>query len=129
MIWQLVQSSWILHVSCNKRRVAAIGALLSSVLHPSFFSDETMHMINGASGPLKWVRSLSLSFFFVFALVICVIIIIMKLCCYFIYHRRIDNGIIFQLVICQIERNYTFTPNKQRVTRFRSSKKRVGKAN
>ncbi|KAI4369980.1 hypothetical protein MLD38_018368 [Melastoma candidum] len=54
MIWQLVQSSWILHVSCNKRRVAAISALLSSVLHPSYFSDEKMHMINGDSGPLKW---------------------------------------------------------------------------
>ncbi|KAL6279881.1 hypothetical protein ACE6H2_016762 [Prunus campanulata] len=45
MIWQLVQSSWILHVSCNKRKVAPIAALLSSVLHSSLFSDESMHKL------------------------------------------------------------------------------------
>ncbi|GJQ94846.1 tubby-like F-box protein 8 [Tanacetum coccineum] len=33
MMWHLVRSSWLLHVSCNKRRVAPIAALLSSVLH------------------------------------------------------------------------------------------------
>ncbi|GLT91144.1 hypothetical protein SLE2022_090460 [Rubroshorea leprosula] len=54
MIWQLVHSCWILHVSCNKRRVAPIAALLSSVLHPSLLSDDNMHMMNGESGPLKW---------------------------------------------------------------------------
>ncbi|KAB2622786.1 tRNA (guanosine(18)-2'-O)-methyltransferase-like [Pyrus ussuriensis x Pyrus communis] len=54
MMWQLVQSSWILHVSCNKRKVAPIAALLSSVLHSSLFSDESMHMNDNAPGPLKW---------------------------------------------------------------------------
>ncbi|ONI06355.1 hypothetical protein PRUPE_5G055400 [Prunus persica] len=54
MMWQLVQSSWILHVSCNKRKVAPIAALLSSVLHSSLFSDESMHITDGAPGPLKW---------------------------------------------------------------------------
>ncbi|XP_031391362.1 uncharacterized protein LOC116203654 isoform X2 [Punica granatum] len=54
MMWQLVRSSWILHASCNKRRVAAISALLSSVLHPSVFSDESMHISESAFGPLKW---------------------------------------------------------------------------
>ncbi|MQL85825.1 hypothetical protein Taro_018339, partial [Colocasia esculenta] len=43
MMMQLVQSSWILHCSCNKRRIAPIAALLSSVLHPSVFSDVRMH--------------------------------------------------------------------------------------
>lgn len=61
MLWHLVCSSWILHVSCNKRKVAPIAALLSSVLHSSLFSDESMHMIDGAPGPLKWVCTLSLS--------------------------------------------------------------------
>ncbi|KAK9275857.1 hypothetical protein L1049_023130 [Liquidambar formosana] len=54
MMWHLVHSSWILHVSCNKRRVAAIAALLSSVLHSSVFSDEGMHVIDNEPGPLKW---------------------------------------------------------------------------
>ncbi|PRQ18401.1 putative tRNA (guanosine(18)-2'-O)-methyltransferase [Rosa chinensis] len=54
MLWHLVHSSWILHVSCNKRKVAPIAALLSSVLHSSLFSDESMHIIDGAPGPLKW---------------------------------------------------------------------------
>ncbi|KAJ4957121.1 hypothetical protein NE237_013904 [Protea cynaroides] len=55
MMWQLVQSSWILHVSFNKRRVAPIAALLSSVLHTSLFSDESMHeTADKAQGPLKW---------------------------------------------------------------------------
>ncbi|KAL9246886.1 hypothetical protein vseg_020367 [Gypsophila vaccaria] len=54
MIWQLVRSSWILHTSCNKRRVAPIAALLSSVLHVSIFGDEDMHVAHNAPGPLKW---------------------------------------------------------------------------
>ncbi|XP_019190926.1 PREDICTED: uncharacterized protein LOC109185383 isoform X1 [Ipomoea nil] len=54
MMWRLVHSSWILHVSCNKRRVAPIAALLSSVLQYSMFSDESMHELDGAPGPLKW---------------------------------------------------------------------------
>ncbi|XP_043715500.1 uncharacterized protein LOC122663896 isoform X2 [Telopea speciosissima] len=55
MMWQLVQSSWILHVSCNKRRVAPIAALLSSILHTSLFSDESMHeTADEVQGPLKW---------------------------------------------------------------------------
>nr|GMD79755.1 uncharacterized protein LOC109185383 isoform X2 [Ipomoea batatas] len=54
MMWRLVHSSWILHVSCNKRRVAPIAALLSSVLQYSMFSDENMHELDGAPGPLKW---------------------------------------------------------------------------
>nr|XP_011465219.1 PREDICTED: uncharacterized protein LOC101309934 [Fragaria vesca subsp. vesca] len=54
MLWHLVHSSWILHVSCNKRKVAPIAALLSSVLHSSLFSDESMHITDGAPGPLKW---------------------------------------------------------------------------
>ncbi|KAK4747416.1 hypothetical protein SAY87_014002 [Trapa incisa] len=54
IIWRLVRSSWILHANCNKRRVAAISGLLSSVLHPSVFSDEEMHVSESASGPLKW---------------------------------------------------------------------------
>jgi len=55
MMWRLVNSSWILHVNCNKRRVASIAALLSSVLHRSVFTDEGMHLINNRPGPLKWV--------------------------------------------------------------------------
>ncbi|KAG7955622.1 hypothetical protein I3843_11G082000 [Carya illinoinensis] len=55
MMWHLVRSSWILHVSCNKRRVAPIAALLSSVLHSSVFGDENMHVTNKAPGPLKWL--------------------------------------------------------------------------
>ncbi|KAI4327194.1 hypothetical protein L6164_019684 [Bauhinia variegata] len=54
MVWRLVHSSWILHVSCNKRRVASIAALLSSVLHPSVFNDESMHDTDNTPGPLKW---------------------------------------------------------------------------
>lgn len=54
MMWRLVNSSWILHVNCNKRRVASIAALLSSVLHRSVFTDEGMHLINNRLGPLKW---------------------------------------------------------------------------
>ncbi|XLR31011.1 hypothetical protein S83_058911, partial [Arachis hypogaea] len=50
----LVCSSWILHISCNKRRISSIAALLSSVLHPVFFNDEIMHQIGNAPGPLKW---------------------------------------------------------------------------
>lgn len=55
MIWRLVHSSWILHSSCNKRRVAHIASLLSSVLHPSLFSDGDMHDADNEPGPLKWV--------------------------------------------------------------------------
>ncbi|EEF37970.1 RNA binding protein, putative [Ricinus communis] len=54
MMWHLVRSSWMLHVSNNKRRVAAIAALLSSVLHASVFADEAMHTNNNGPGPLKW---------------------------------------------------------------------------
>ncbi|KAK9716282.1 hypothetical protein RND81_06G223200 [Saponaria officinalis] len=54
MIWQLVRSSWILHTSCNKRRVAPIAAVLSSVLHVSIFRDEDMHVAHNEPGPLKW---------------------------------------------------------------------------
>ncbi|XP_039022591.1 uncharacterized protein LOC120155085 isoform X1 [Hibiscus syriacus] len=54
MIWRLVHSSWILHTSCNKRRVAHIAALLSSVLHPSLFCDVDMHDTDNEPGPLKW---------------------------------------------------------------------------
>ncbi|XP_020231256.1 uncharacterized protein LOC109811829 isoform X1 [Cajanus cajan] len=54
MMWNLVHSSWILHISCNKRRVASIAALLSSVLHPFVFNDESMHQTDNAPGPLKW---------------------------------------------------------------------------
>ncbi|KAK7346778.1 hypothetical protein VNO80_21301 [Phaseolus coccineus] len=54
MMWNLVRSSWILHISCNKRRVASIAALLSSVLHPLVFNDESMHQTDNAPGPLKW---------------------------------------------------------------------------
>ncbi|KAJ6342279.1 hypothetical protein OIU77_023429 [Salix suchowensis] len=54
MMWRLVSSSWILHVNCNKRRVASIAALLSSVLHHSVFTDESMHLTNNRPGPLKW---------------------------------------------------------------------------
>ncbi|KAJ4826548.1 hypothetical protein Tsubulata_039607 [Turnera subulata] len=54
MIWNLVRPSWILHVNSNKRRVASIAALLSSVVHNSVFADESMHFANGEPGPLKW---------------------------------------------------------------------------
>lgn len=54
MMWHLVRSSWILHISCNKRRVAPIAALLSSVLHYSVFSEEEMHTMENTPGPLKW---------------------------------------------------------------------------
>uniref|UniRef100_A0A1D1XU92 tRNA (guanosine(18)-2'-O)-methyltransferase TARBP1 n=2 Tax=Anthurium amnicola TaxID=1678845 RepID=A0A1D1XU92_9ARAE len=54
MMMQLVKSSWILHLSCNKRRIAPIAALLSSVLHPLVFSDLSMHEMNDNHGPLKW---------------------------------------------------------------------------
>ncbi|KAI8530133.1 hypothetical protein RHMOL_Rhmol11G0032100 [Rhododendron molle] len=54
MMWHLVRSSWIMHVSCNKRRVAPIAALLSCVLHYSVFDKECMHETNNSPGPLKW---------------------------------------------------------------------------
>ncbi|KAL9663396.1 hypothetical protein QQ045_018782 [Rhodiola kirilowii] len=54
MVWQLVRSSWILHVNCKKRRVAPIAALLSSVLHTHVFNDKDMHVMDGEEGPLKW---------------------------------------------------------------------------
>ncbi|CAI9292192.1 unnamed protein product [Lactuca saligna] len=54
MMWHLVQSSWLLHVSCNKRRVAPIAALLSSVLHDSVFGNMDMHEFDNTPGPLKW---------------------------------------------------------------------------
>ncbi|MCH80628.1 tRNA/rRNA methyltransferase SpoU family protein [Trifolium medium] len=54
LMWNLVRSSWILHTNCNKRRVASIAALLSSVLHPLLFNDESMHQKDNAPGPLKW---------------------------------------------------------------------------
>ncbi|CAA7393157.1 unnamed protein product [Spirodela intermedia] len=55
MMMDLVESSWILHLSCNKRRIAPIAALLSSVLHPLVFSDLSMHEMSGGDpGPLKW---------------------------------------------------------------------------
>lgn len=62
MIWHLVRSSWILHISCNKRKVAPIAALLSSVLHSSLFSDKNMHVADNESGPLKWVCSFLLPY-------------------------------------------------------------------
>lgn len=55
MMWLLVNSAWILHVSCNKRRVAPIAALLSSVLHHSVFGDLCMHKSDDGAGPLKLV--------------------------------------------------------------------------
>ncbi|KAG9154332.1 hypothetical protein Leryth_000767 [Lithospermum erythrorhizon] len=55
MMWRLVRSSWVLHASCNKRRVAPIAALLSSVLHHSVFSNESMHEYENEPGPLKWL--------------------------------------------------------------------------
>ncbi|KAL1567204.1 tRNA (guanosine(18)-2'-O)-methyltransferase [Salvia divinorum] len=51
MMWLLVNSSWIL---CNKRRVAPIAALLSSVLHQSMFGDQLMHKSDDGPGPMKW---------------------------------------------------------------------------
>ncbi|KAL2903102.1 putative methyltransferase TARBP1 [Bienertia sinuspersici] len=54
MMWQLVRSSWVLHTSCNKRRVAPIAALLSAVLHASVFKDKDMHVAADGPGPLKW---------------------------------------------------------------------------
>ncbi|XP_023635654.1 uncharacterized protein LOC17880577 isoform X1 [Capsella rubella] len=53
-MWQLVKSCWILHISCKKRRVAPIAALLSSVLHSSLFSNKDMHIAEDGNGPLKW---------------------------------------------------------------------------
>ncbi|RZC48081.1 hypothetical protein C5167_041028 [Papaver somniferum] len=54
MMSKLMRSSWIFHVSCKKRRVAHIAALLSSVVHPAIFSDEAMHeTADGIQGPLK----------------------------------------------------------------------------
>ena len=55
MMWLLVNSSWILHINCNKRRVAPIAALLSSVLHQSTFGDQLMHKSDDGPGPMKWV--------------------------------------------------------------------------
>ncbi|XP_057773845.1 uncharacterized protein LOC130993110 isoform X2 [Salvia miltiorrhiza] len=54
MMWLLVHSSWILHISCNKRRVAPIAALLSSILHQSAFGDQFMHISDDGPGPMKW---------------------------------------------------------------------------
>uniref|UniRef100_A0A453JB67 tRNA (guanosine(18)-2'-O)-methyltransferase TARBP1 n=1 Tax=Aegilops tauschii subsp. strangulata TaxID=200361 RepID=A0A453JB67_AEGTS len=55
MMMQLVKSSWLLHLSCNKRRVAPIAALLSAILHPSIFPNLEMHQTNEKGpGPLKW---------------------------------------------------------------------------
>ncbi|KAL6847720.1 hypothetical protein ACP4OV_022508 [Aristida adscensionis] len=55
MMMQLVKSSWILHISCNKRRVAPIAALLSAVLHPAIFPILEMHQTSEKGpGPLKW---------------------------------------------------------------------------
>ncbi|CAM0871313.1 unnamed protein product [Alopecurus aequalis] len=55
MMMQLVKSSWVLHLSCNKRRVAPIAALLSAILHPSIFPNLEMHQSNDKGpGPLKW---------------------------------------------------------------------------
>ncbi|XP_020520025.1 uncharacterized protein LOC18429133 [Amborella trichopoda] len=55
MMWKLVRSAWTLYVNCNKRRVAPIAALLSSVLHSSLFNDLGMHQTAGTmQGPLKW---------------------------------------------------------------------------
>ncbi|TKV98779.1 hypothetical protein SEVIR_9G583000v4 [Setaria viridis] len=52
---QLAKSSWILHLSCNKRRVAPIAALLSAILHPAIFCKLEMHQTNEEGpGPLKW---------------------------------------------------------------------------
>ncbi|XP_024005166.1 uncharacterized protein LOC18030139 [Eutrema salsugineum] len=53
-MWQLVKSGWILHISCKKRRVAPIAALLSSVLHSSLFNNKDMHIAEDGHGPLKW---------------------------------------------------------------------------
>lgn len=55
MIWKLVRSSWILHTSCNKRRIAPIAALFSAVLHASVFREEDMHVADKGPGPMKWV--------------------------------------------------------------------------
>jgi hypothetical protein len=58
MMMQLVKSSWILHLSCNKRRIAPIAALLSAILHPSIFLNLELHQENEKGpGPLKWVSS------------------------------------------------------------------------
>ncbi|KAF7062705.1 hypothetical protein CFC21_069279 [Triticum aestivum] len=55
MMMQLVKSSWVLHLSCNKRRVTPIAALLSAILHPSIFPNLEMHQTNEKGpGPLKW---------------------------------------------------------------------------
>ncbi|XP_051205949.1 uncharacterized protein [Lolium perenne] len=55
MMMQLVKSSWILHLSCNKRRIAPIAALLSAILHPSIFPNLELHEANEKGpGPLKW---------------------------------------------------------------------------
>lgn len=55
MVMQLVKSSWVLHLSCNKRRVAPIAALLSAILHPAIFPNLEMHQTNEKGpGPLKW---------------------------------------------------------------------------
>ncbi|KAG6405349.1 hypothetical protein SASPL_132938 [Salvia splendens] len=54
MMWLLVNSSWVLHINCNKRRVAPIAALLSSVLHQSTFGDQLMHKSDDGPGPMKW---------------------------------------------------------------------------
>ena len=85
MIWQLVRSSWILHTSCNKRRVAPIAALLSAVLHASVFREIEMHVASNGPGPLKWVCIFYVHFglwifpsFHVFAWCICIIVVVLR---------------------------------------------------
>ncbi|KAL0372987.1 UNVERIFIED_CONTAM: hypothetical protein Scaly_0980300 [Sesamum calycinum] len=49
---------------CNKRRVAPIAALLSSVLHYSVFGDGRMHEFDNGPGPLKWDGFISFASYF-----------------------------------------------------------------
>jgi hypothetical protein len=73
IMMQLVKSSWILHLSCNKRRVAPIAALLSAILHPAIFPDLEMHQTSEKGpGPLKWVSCHILSL---------LLYIVVRLCC------------------------------------------------
>ncbi|CAN6486747.1 unnamed protein product [Victoria cruziana] len=56
MMWKLVRSAWTSHANSNKRRLAPIAALLSSILHPSVFGDQAMHeAVDCSPGPLKWL--------------------------------------------------------------------------
>ncbi|XP_031502513.1 uncharacterized protein LOC116265767 isoform X2 [Nymphaea colorata] len=56
MMWKLVKSAWTSHANCNKRRLAPIAALLSSILHPSVFGHQAMHeTVDCSPGPLKWL--------------------------------------------------------------------------